>query len=341
MWADPLLPGKYAFNTFAGRVTPVPTTNFILKWDASSVGIHRFDENLTEVSLITRDAFEPTLPVSVVVIQRFGDIKRLVEQTLDPMVSAYFKNIGQTRTLIELLQDRSAIQTQAPEEMKAKFAAYSLDLQEVLIGTPKAAAGDDQIERILAQLRLRQIADEQVGTYERQRVAADKERGLREAEARAKQQTAITESELSIQVQANAGKANLARSQQEADQTRTLAQAEADRTQFLGEGEAKRIVALASAEAERTTKVGLAQAEAIRSQVEASGGARYQLARQVAERFAAALEVSGVDVVPKVSISAGGGTAGAGGGDLGGSVIQGLLALLMSERLEGKAEETV
>ncbi len=349
VWADPLLPGKYAFNTFAGRVTPVPTTNFILKWDASSVGIHRFDENLTEVSLITRDAFEPTLPVSVVVhidyrkaplvIQRFGDIKRLVEQTLDPMVSAYFKNIGQTRTLIELLQDRSAIQTQASDEMKAKFAAYSLDLQEVLIGTPKpAAAGDDQIERILAQLRLRQIADEQVGTYERQRVAADKERGLREAEARAKQQTAITESELSIQVQANAGKASLARSEQEADQTRTLAKAEADRIQLLGEGEAKRTVALASAEAERTTKVGLAQAEAIRSQVEASGGARYQLARQVAERFAAALETSGVDVVPKVSIS---GAGGAGTGDMGGPVIQGLLALLMSERLDAKADEPV
>ena len=79
-----------------------------------------YDENLAEVSLITKDAFEPSLPLSVVVhidyrkaplvVQRFGDIKRLVEQTLDPMVSAYFKNIAQTRTLIQLLQDRSAIQ---------------------------------------------------------------------------------------------------------------------------------------------------------------------------------------------------------------------------------------
>ena len=339
VWRDPLMPGKYAFNTYAGRVTMVPTTNFILKWEACAVGSHRFDENLAEVSLITRDAFEPTLPVSVVVhidyrkaplvIQRFGDIRKLVEQTLDPMVSAYFKNIGQTRTLIELLQDRSAIQVQSSDEMKAKFGLYSLDLQEVLIGTPRpAASGDDQIERILAQLRQRQIADEQVGTYERQKIAAQKERELREAEARAKQQTAITESELSIQVQANAGRANLARSEQEADQTRTLAKAEADRMRLLGEGEAKRVVALAAAEAERTTKVGLAQAEAIKSQVEASGGARYQLTRQVAERFAQALETSGVDVVPKVSIGGGNGEAG------GGSVIQGLLTLLMAERFD-------
>jgi hypothetical protein len=69
-----------------------------------------------------------------------------------------------------------------------------------------------------------------------------------------------------------------------------------------------------------------------------SGGARYQLARQVAERFAAALETSGVDVVPKVSIS---GAGGAGTGDMGGPVIQGLLALLMSERLDAKADEPV
>lgn len=339
VWREPLLPGKYAFNTFAGGVTMVPTTNFILKWETSAVGAHLFDENLTEVSLITRDAFEPSLPVSVVVhidyrkaplvIQRFGDIRKLVEQTLDPMVSAYFKNIGQTRTLIELLQDRSAIQAQASEEMKAKFGLYNLDLHEVLIGTPRAAStGGDQIERILTQLRQRQIADEQVGTYDRQRLAAEKERELREAEARAKQQTAITESELSIQVQANAGKASLARSQQEADQTRTVARAEADRLRLMGEGEASKVVALAAAEAERTTKVGLAQAEAIRSQVEASGGARYQLTRQVAERIAQALETSGVDVVPKISI---GGTGGAEGG---GSVMQGLLAMLMAERLD-------
>jgi uncharacterized membrane protein YqiK len=338
VWADPLLPGKYAFNTYAGRVTMVPTTNFILKWESNAIGSHKFDENLAEVSLITRDAFEPTLPVSVVVhidyrkaplvIQRFGDIKKLVEQTLDPMVSAYFKNIGQTRTLIELLQDRSAIQSLSSEEMKAKFGVYNLELQEVLIGTPRpSAGGDDQIEKILTQLRQRQIADEQVGTYERQRLAAQKERELREAEAKAKQQTAITESELSIQVQQNAGRANLARSEQEAEQTRTLARAEADQIRYLGEGEAKKVMVLAGAEAERVTKVGLAQARAIESQVAASGGPRFQLARQVAERFAEALETSGVDVVPKVQIDGGA----AGGGSSG--LLQALMTLVMSDKL--------
>jgi uncharacterized membrane protein YqiK len=91
VWQQPLLPGKYAFNVFAGQIVAVPTTNFVLKWMSSSTGSHKLDENLSEVMLITKDAFEPSLPLSVVVhidyqkapqvVQRFGDVKQLITQT--------------------------------------------------------------------------------------------------------------------------------------------------------------------------------------------------------------------------------------------------------------------
>ncbi|BDU69269.1 hypothetical protein GETHOR_13700 [Geothrix oryzae] len=334
VWSEPLLPGKYAFNTYAGKVLMVPTTNFILKWTKGEVGSHKFDENLTEVSLITKDAFEPSLPLSVVVhidyrkaplvIQRFGDIKKLVEQTLDPMVSAYFKNIGQTRTLIQLIQDRSAIQEQSGVQMKEKFTQYNLELQEVLIGTPTSGAPGGQIEQILVQLRSRQIADEQVETYGRQQSAAVKERELREAEARAKQQTLLTESAIGIEVQSNQGKADYAKAQQQAAQIQTLAGAEAEKVRLMGEGEAKRIKVMAEAQAEQAARVGIAQAMAIEEQVRAYGGPQFQLVQQVMNRFAEAIEKSQVDVVPKIHM---------GGGDKGGgSLIESLLGLLLSEK---------
>ena len=340
VWSEPLLPGKYAFNTYAGKILIVPTTNFILKWEQEAVGQHKFDENLCEVSLITRDAFEPTLPLSVVVhidyrkaplvVQRFGDIKKLVEQTLDPMVSAYFKNIAQKRTLIELLQERSEIQEQAGLEMRTKFGAYNLELQEVLIGTPRATGGNDQIEKVLQQLRERQVAAERVSTYEKQRIAAESEKALREAEARANQQTAITQSELSIIVKENEGKAALKMATQQAEQTRTVAKAEADRVKLVGEGEAAKMIALASAEAERITKTGLATAETIARQAEASGGARNQLTRQIVERLAEALEKSGVDIVPRIQISS---TGGVGDGASGGPLAA-LVGMLLSQKGE-------
>jgi uncharacterized membrane protein YqiK len=341
VWNEPLLPGKYAFNTYAGKVMVVPTTNFILKWNKSESGAHKYDENLAEVALITKDAFEPSLPLSVVVhidyrkaplvIQRFGDIKRLVEQTLDPMVSAYFKNIAQTRTLIQLIQDRSAIQQLSGEQMKEKFGHYNLELQEVLIGTPTSGASGSQIETILTQLRSRQIAEEQVETYTRQEKAAMKEKELREAESRAKQQTFITESELSINIQTNQGKAEYERSRQEAARIQTLATAEAEKIRILGEGEAKRIQAIAGADAERTARVGIAQAMAIEEQVRAYGGPRLQLTQQVLNRFAEAIQISQVDVVPKILIAGHDGKEG--GSPMTGNVMEALLTLMLSDRV--------
>src|SRR5262245_28543691 len=261
VWNEPLLPGKYAFNTYAGKVIPVPTTNFVLKWTREATGPHKLDENLSEVSLITKDAFEPLLPLSVVVhidymkaplvVQRFGDIKRLVEQTLDPMVSAYFKNIGQTKTLIQLLQERSDIQRISSEEMRAKFAAYSLELQEVLIGTPRAESGQLGIEQILTQLRDRQIAVEKVETYKLQEAAAIQERTLREKEAMAQQQAQITASALAIQVRENEGKAQLAQTKQQAETITVTAKANAERARLEGQGEAERIRAVGMADADR------------------------------------------------------------------------------------------
>lgn len=345
--SEPLLPGKYAFNTYAGKIITVPTTNFILRWEGNASGQHKFDENLSEVSLITKDAFEPALPLSVVVhidyrkaplvIQRFGDVKKLVEQTLDPMVSAYFKNIGQTRTLIELLQERSEIQKQASEEMQAKFGTYNLEMQEVLIGTPRASGADSQIEKVLDQLRQRQVAEEKVETYKKQEDAAVGERSLREAEARAAQAASITQSELSITIQENEGKAAVKRAAQDADRTRTQAQAEADRTRLLGEGQAAQIKLLAEAEADRITKVGLAEAQAIASQVEASGGAQYQLTRQVVERVAAALEKSGVDIVPRVQINGGASTGESGQG---GGLVDALMGLVLADKGQALAAPT-
>jgi uncharacterized membrane protein YqiK len=347
VWSEALLPGKYAFNTYAGKVIVVPTTNFILKWIRSESGVHRYDENLSEVSLITKDAFEPSLPLSVVVhidyrkaplvIQRFGDVKKLVEQTLDPMVSAYFKNIGQTRTLIQLLQDRAVIQKLSSEEMQEKFAHYNLELEEVLIGTPTSSAGDKRIEDILTQLRTRQIALEQVETYGRQETAAVKERELREAEARARQQQLLTESELSIQVQENQGKAEYQRALQQAAQMRALAEAEAARNRTLAEAEAARIRATGEAEADKTARVGVAQAIAIDEQVRAYGGPQFQLTQQVLARFAQAIETARVDVVPRIVVGQSGGN---GNGPGGSGVLETLLTMLLSEKLGAQAVDS-
>ena len=347
VWSEPLLPGKYAFNTYAGKVITVPTTNFILKWTKGETGSHRFDENLSEVSLITKDAFEPSLPLSVVVhidyrkaplvVQRFGDVKRLVEQTLDPMVAAYFKNIGQTRTLIQLLQERSMIQAISSEEMKTRFTHYNLELEEVLIGTPAAGPNDKHIATILEQLRSRQIAEEQIETYARQERASGKERELREAMARADRQKQLTESEVAITIEANQGRAAYERSVQAAAQMRTMAEAEAMQMRTLGEADAARVRVMGEAQADRVARIGIAEAVAIEEQVRAYGGPKFQVTQNVMKGFTDAIGSSKVDVVPKIVM----GGSGTGGSGANGSVMETLLALLLSDKLGDASGSTL
>ncbi|WP_026885959.1 SPFH domain-containing protein [Clostridium beijerinckii] len=302
IWRECMMPGKYPFNTYAGKIIPVPTTNVILKWISGQVGDHKLDDNLKEINLITKDAFEPNLPLTVVfnidyrkassVIQRFGDIKLLIEQSLDPMVAGYFKNIGQTKTLIELVQDRSSIQEQSSKEMKEKFKLYDLELQEVLIGTPAASSTDKRIDLILAQLRDRQVALEEIKTNEAKQKSAEKQRELNEAIAKSAAQAALTQSSIDIEVADNKGKSELKLAEQLALKTQKLAEAdkykrtqEADALRYTKEAEAaanakatelnaaanaKQVELQAGAEAFKLEKVGAAQALNIKAVAEAN-----------------------------------------------------------------------
>jgi uncharacterized membrane protein YqiK len=330
----PLMPGKYAFNTDAGKVVLVPTTNIILKWNKSETGDHKYDENLTEVDIITKDAFEPSLPLSVVmhidykqapwVIQRFGDINMLVNQSLDPLVSAYFKDVAQTKTLIELIQERSAIRERAVTEMKDKFQKYNLQLEEVLIGTPKTSATDVQIENILTQLRERQIAEEKKVTYQKQQSAAESEKSLREAQDTAEQQSFLTKSKIQIEIEGNSGAALASKAEQEANQIVALAKANASKIRLEGE-----------AQASMESNVGLAKAQAIDAQVKAYGGAEYRVIQEIADKLTDAIKNSKVDIVPKTVVNMGGGSGSQdnGGGNSSSTVMDTLLKFITLDKL--------
>jgi uncharacterized membrane protein YqiK len=338
VWRDPLLPGKYAFNTYAGKVEIIPTVNFILKWVRGETSQMKLDENLSEISLITKDAFEPTLPLSVVmhidykkapmIIQRFGDVKKLVEQTLDPMVSAFFKNIAQKMTLIELLQNRAAIQEESAHEMKAKFEGYSLELQEVLIGTPRASTGDQTIENILIQLRSRQVAREQVTTYQEQEKAAVQERTLNEAKATAAAQSALTQSMIQIKVHENEGAAALARAQKDAETVKVTAAASGEKSRLEGQGEA-----------DRTLAIGTANAQATKLSVDAYGGPEYRLAEQNFSRFADALTKINQPLVPQFLMSGAQGQEGGSGGLIPTALLSSLFGRMMPDALEKLKQE--
>lgn len=332
VWADALGPGKYAFNTYAGQVVLVPTTNFVLHWITGRSESHKYDEGLRSIDLVTRDAYEPVLPLSLVVhidyqkapqvIQRFGDVKKLITQTIDPMLSAFFRDVSHKRSFLELLQNRDEIQREARDAMKVRFEMFDIELIDVLIGKPDAGDNDNgKIETLLEQLRQRQLSKEQVETFEQRKIAAEKRKTLEEATAVADRQKDLTNSSVEIQIVENRASAELAKAQMEAKQRIVLADAmreqsrrEAETQIIRAEAAAKQTVMEAKAKSEqeillgkgqgtKALQVGLAEAESMRRMVAAYGDPRlYSLVKA-----ASAISQSAQPLVPERVFVTGGG----------------------------------
>ena len=248
----PLGPGKYAFNTYAGNIVLVPTTNFVLHWVTGRTESHRYDESLRSIEMVTKDAYEPSLPLSVVVhidyqkapnvIQRFGDVKKLITQTLDPMLSAYFRDVAHKRTMLELLQNRDSIQHEASGELGRKFGNFDIECVDVLIGKPDTEQAGGKIETLLEQLRLRQLSLEQVETYTKQVAAAQTLCTLNEAQAKAQMQTQLSNSLGADQDCGERSRGPARPGRKQAEQVVVTAEAESEQRILAGRGEGARIL---------------------------------------------------------------------------------------------------
>jgi uncharacterized membrane protein YqiK len=302
VWERPLGPGKYPFNTYAGQIILVPTTNFVLNWITGWSEAHRYDESLESIDLVTKDAYEPLLPLSVVVhidyqkapgvIQRFGDVKKLITQTLDPLLSAYFRDVAHKKTMLELLHQRDVIQAEAREELRRKFRDFDIECVDVLIGKPDTAEAGGKIETLLEQLRLRQLSIEQLETYERQRAAAEKLQTLNEAQAQAAMQTQLTNARVEAQIAESRGEADLARARKQAEQMVVNSEGELGRARrqaeqivLTAQAESEQRVLAGRGEAQRIMQVGLSEASVLMRKISSFGDPRLYALSIVAEHL--------------------------------------------------------
>ncbi len=329
--AKTLSPGKYAFNKYAGRVHLVPTTNFVLHWISGRSESHRFDESLKSIDLVTADAYEPLLPLSVVVhldyqkaasvVQRFGDVKKLITQTLDPLLSAYFRDIAHKKTMLQLLHDRDQIQKESRNELQAKFAEFDIELVDVLIGKPETKEASGDIETLLEQLRLRQLSREQIQTYEQQTAAAEELKSLKMAQARAEKQTELTDSETEVEIAQNRGQAELVQSRKRAEQQIVTAEAQHKCHLLTSEAEGKSKALIGEGEAKRVEMEGAAKSKVLQQNIASYGDPTLYAISLVAQH----LSQSRQPLVPGQLFM-----TGSGGNGATSSADQGIVGMLMS-----------
>jgi uncharacterized membrane protein YqiK len=288
VWKQALPPGKYPVNPYAVKVELVPTVNFVLRWITGQAEAHQYDKDLVSIALITADGYEPVLPLSLVlhidyekapsVVQRFGDVRRLITQTLDPILTSYFRDVAQSSNMLDLLTHREDIQRRATTELGKRFKEFDINCIAVLIGRPESkmeSSNLDPMERLFDQLRMRRLAEEQISTFKKQEEAAQHLKDLNNAKAAADKQAELTQTKIEIEVAGNRGEAQLAEAQRLSRRDIARAEGESRARELLGRGDASKIA-----------QVGLAEAAVSLQKIRAYGDPRLFALNIVADRFA-------------------------------------------------------
>lgn len=341
VWDEPLDPGKHPVNIYTHAVEIVPTTNIVLNWADSRTEAHELDKNLCTITVRSSDGFTFNLDVSQIihvprneapkVIARFGKMKNLVSQVLEPTIANYFRNSAQRSDVIGFLANRIERQNDAKEHISTVLQSYNVIGVDTLIGdiVPPAA--------LMKTLTDRKIAEQEKVTYEIQRHAQIERKEFESARAGADMQPEVVKStrQVEINTQMAASRVAASRGEAEAKTINAKADAEVRITIAKADAEAKTVNAKADAnatevnglaEGAKIKAIGMAEAEVTKQKTEAMGTEQYAIVR-VAE----ALASNGIKLVPEIMVS---GKEGGGNG-----IIDALIGSEMLKKLQKANEE--
>lgn len=326
VWIKPWNPGKYAINTSTMEIQLVPTSNFVLNWSAKREE-HGLDHGLSAISIRSKDGFDFLLEVQQIIhvpydvaprlIARFGSMANLVQNVLEPLIGNYFRNAGQSATVLEFIDQRAERQKSAREHVSAVLREYNVEGVDTLIGKIEPP------EVLMKTLQERMVAQETQKTLA-QRMETEQTRAATEREsANADNQRNLLLSEQEVTISKRRAESVAAEAKGAADARRATADGDADALRTTADARSYELSTIATAEgkaelnrAENKSKATLLTAEADAKSIELKGAANASALKQqvdavgtdayVATEIAHALATSNLKFVPDVMLGGNG-----------------------------------
>jgi hypothetical protein len=305
IWQEPLRTGKYPINPRCYQAVIVPTFIITLNWADVVSQAHNLDAQLKQIEAKSSEGFTFAIDLQVqihipdtmapYVISMVGSVANLVNEVLQAAVGNHFRNKLQGMPAVKFISSREAVQQGAFEYVKTELAKYKVETRGVYI---QAVVLPQLLVEVLTQ---REIANQEIATYQMQRSAQDQRIETEKAKGTADMQADLAKSQVGVDIQSN----------------RTAARKKE------AEGEATYIEQTGAAQGAQVRAVGLARAEAYERQVAALGQGATAVVNAIDS-----LSRSNVPFMPNILV--------AGGGN-GGGVLEGLAAMLM-RRLDSPAE---
>ncbi len=280
---------------------------------------------MSTITARTKDGFSLNLDVSQIiniahdeapkVIARFGTLKNLISQVLEPTIGNYFRNSVQESNALEFITSRKQKQELAKDYINRVLNEYNVVGVDTLIG--------DIIppDQLLEPIRKKHIAEQQKLMYEQQKAAEITRKDLENATAEADMQKEVVKSEREVAIAEKHAESVVKKQEGDSKAIQLKAKADADATKVRAEAEAEAKTKVGNAEASVVQAKGLAEAEAYQKQVAALGAenlTRMNVVKEIAD--------GKIKITPDILISSNGS----------GSAVDGLIAVQLMNHLSGE-----
>jgi regulator of protease activity HflC (stomatin/prohibitin superfamily) len=285
IWQEPLRTGKYPINPRCYQAEIVPTYILTLNWADAVSQAHKLDANLKPIDAKSCEGFIFKIDLQVQihipdtmapkVISIVGTISNLVNEVLQAAVGNHFRDKLQSMPAVNFIKTRQKVQEEAFEHINKHLAQYKVETKGVYIQDVLLP------ESLVSVLTAREIANQQIETYEKERAAQDERIKMEQAKGIADMQAQLAKSEVDVKIKQNNASARKAEA----------------------EGEATYIKETGSAKGAEVEAVGMARAMSYEAQVRALGQVPTALVNAVT-----ALAEKGVKFVPEVLVSGSGGS---------------------------------
>lgn len=304
IWQEPLRTGKYPINPRCYQAEIVPTAILTLNWADAVSRAHNLDAQLQQIVAKSREGFIFKIDLQVQihvpdtraprVISMVGTMQNLVSEVLQAAVGNHFRDKLQSMPAIRFIETRQQVQQEAFEHIRERLEEYQVETKGVYI--------QDVIlpEGLVKVLTEREIANQEIETFKKQKDAQDQRIAMEQAKGTADMQADLARAKVGVDIKTNNANARIAEAN----------------------GEATYIRETGAAKGAEVQAVGLARAKGYEAQVQALGPIPTALVNAIN-----ALAERQVKFVPDVLVTGGGGA----------SALDGLAGALMQHLNIGSA----
>jgi len=253
IWQEPLRTGKYPINPRVYQAEVVPTAILTLNWANVTSQAHNLDQRLEQIEAKSREGFVFKIDLQVQihvpdtkaprVISSVGTMANLVNEVLQAAVGNHFRDKLQSMPAVTFIETRQAVQQEAFAHISQQLGEYQVETKGVYIQDVVLPAS---LVEVLTQ---REIANQEIQTFEKQRAAQEQRISMEQAKGTADMQGQLAQSKVNVDIETNNANARIARA----------------------DGEATYIRETGKAKGAEVEAVGLARAKAFQAQVQALG----------------------------------------------------------------------